>query len=74
MVFRLFKQCCFTHVTGTCFEEIALFFNAQLKNTCSKLTIKKIGNMHVFLFKINTACHRSFVFIVDLEHSQHISI
>ena len=24
--------------------------------------------------KINTACHRSFVFIVDFDHSQHINV
>ena len=23
--------------------------------------------------KINTACHRSFVFIVDFDHNQHIN-
>ena len=31
--------------------------------------------MYVFKFKKkNTACHRSFVFIVDFDHSQHINI
>ena len=30
--------------------------------------------MHVFKFKKNAACHRSFVFIVDIDHSQHINI
>ena len=30
MVYGLFKPCCFTHVTGTCFKETALFFNVHL--------------------------------------------
>ena len=30
MVYGLFEPCCFTHVTGTCFKETALFFNVRL--------------------------------------------
>ena len=86
MVYGLFKPCYFTHVTGTCFKETALFFNghlswfedficAQLTNTCSELTIKKIRLICMCSsLKINTACHRSFVFIVDFDHSQYINI
>ena len=48
---------------------------AQLTNTCSKLTIKKIGLIRMCpSLKINSACHCSFVFVVDLDHSQHINI
>ena len=49
---------------------------AQLANTCSKLTIKKIRLIcwMCSMLKINTAWHRSGVFIVDFDHSQHINI
>ena len=30
--------------------------------------------MHAFKFKKNTACHHSFVFIVDFDQTQHICI
>ena len=86
MVYRLFKPCCFTHVTGTCFKETALFFNVHL--SCfvdfilcptDKYTFRA-NNKKIRLIcmcsslKINTACHRSFVFIVYFDHSQHINI
>ena len=86
MVYGLFKPCCFTHVTGTCFKETALFFNVHLScfvDFILCLTDKymfKVNNKKIRLIcmcsslKINTACHRSFVFIVDFDHSQHINI
>ena len=86
MDYELFKPCCFTHVTGTCFKETALFFNVHLScfvdfilcltdKYMFKVNNKKNQiNMHAFKFKKNTACHHSFVFIVDFDHSQHINI
>ena len=52
---------------------------AQLANliiNCSKLIIKKIRLICWMCskLKINTAWHRSGVFIVDFDHSQHINI
>ena len=42
---------------------------ARLTNTCLKLTIKIIRLIYMCSsFKINTACHRPFVFIVDFKH------
>ena len=71
---------------ATCFKETALLFNvliiilrilscAQLANTCSKLTIKKIGWICWMCSKskTNTAWHSSGVFI-DFDQSQHINI
>ena len=86
MVYRLFKPCCFTHVTGTCFKETALFFNVHLSCFVDFILCPtdkymfKVNNKKIRLIcmcsslKINTACHRSFVFIVDFDHSQHINI
>ena len=51
-----------------------IFCCAQLTNTCSKLTIKIRVICTCSSLKINTACHRSFVFIVDFDHSQHINV
>ena len=46
---------------------------AQLRNACSKLIIPKIRLIYMCLnLEINTAC--SFVFIVDFDHNQQISI
>ena len=40
-----------------------------------KVTIKKIRLLCICSsLKINTACYRSFVFIVDFDHSQYINI
>ena len=77
---------CFAQVTGICFKETALVFNVFL--TCFvdfilcptgkyifKVSTKK--NRLIYMcssLKINTACHRSFVLIVDFYHSQHINI
>ena len=86
MVYRLFKPCCFSHVTGTCFKEIALFFNVHL--SCfvdfilcpTEKYMFKVSNRKIRLicmyssFKINTACHLSFAFIDDFDHSQNINI
>ena len=86
MVYGLFKPCCFTHVTGTCFKETALFFNVHLGFfvdfiLCPTDKYKfKVSNKKIRFIcmcsslKINTACHCSFVFIVDFDHSQHINI
>ena len=86
MVYGLFKPCCFTHVTGTCFKETALFFNVHLScfvdfilcptdKYMLKVTNKKIRLLCMCSsLKINTACYRSFVFIVDFDHSQYINI
>ena len=46
---------------------------AQLANTCSKLTIKNRLICMCSKLKINTAWYRSGVFIVDFDHSQHIT-
>ena len=84
MIYGLFKPCCFTHVTGTCFKETTLFFNELLSYfvdfiLCHVQYMLKVNNKKISLIykcsslKINTACHRSFVF-VDLDHSQHINI
>ena len=85
MVYRLFKPC-FTHVTGTCFRETAPFFNVYLSCFVDFILCPtdkymfKVNNKKIRLIcmcsslKINTACHRSFVFIVDFDHSQHINI
>ena len=48
---------------------------AQLRNACSKLIIPKIRLIYMCLnLEINTAWLRSFVFIVDFDHNQQISI
>ena len=48
---------------------------AQLRNACSKLIIPKIRLICMCSnLEINTAWLRSFVFIVDFDHSQQISI
>ena len=84
MAYGLFKPCCFTRVTGTCFKETALFFNEHLSYfvdfiLCHVQYMLEVINKKISLIyrcsslKINTACHRSFVF-VDLDHSQHINI
>ena len=86
MVYGLFKPFCFTHVTGTCFKETALFFNVHLSCFVDFILCPtdkymfKVNNKKIRLIcmcsslKINTACHGSFVFIVDFDHSQHINI
>ena len=82
---RLFKPC-FTHVTGTCFRETAPFFNVYLSCFVDFILCPtdkymfKVNNKKIRLIcmcsslKINTACHRSFVFIVDFDHSQLINV
>ena len=86
MVCGLFKPYCFTHVTGTCFKNTALFFNVHLSCFVDFILCPtdkymfKVNNKKIRLIcmcsslKINTACHRSFVFIVGFDHSQHINI
>ena len=86
MVYGLFKPCCFTHVTGTCFKETALFFNVHLSCFVDFILCPtdkymfKVSNRKIRLicmyssFKINTACHLSFAFIDDFDHSQNINI
>ena len=86
MFYRLFNLCCFTHVTGTCFKETALFFNVQLSCfvdflLCPTNKYKcKVNNKKIRLvcmcssLKMNTACHRSFVFIIGFDDSQCINI
>ena len=85
MVYGLFKPY-FTLSQDEVLKKLSYFFNlhwscfaplscAQLTNTCSKLTIKKIGLIRICpSLKINTACHCSFVFVVDFDHSQHVNI
>ena len=84
MVYGLFKPCCFTHITGTCFKETVLFFNIHLSCFVDFILCPtdkymfKVNNKKIRLIcmcsrlKINSACHRSFDFNVDLDHSQHI--
>ena len=84
MIYGLFKPYSFTHVTGTCLKETALFFNVHLSFFVDfilcpadmfKVNSKKIRFICMCSrLKINTACHCSFVFIVDFDHSQHINI
>ena len=86
MVYGLFRPCCFTHVTGTCFKETALFFNVHLSCFVDFILCPtdkymfKLNNKKIRLIcmcsnlKINTAWHHSFVFIVNFDHSQHINI
>ena len=81
MVYGLLKPCCFAHVTGTCFQETAQFFNVELSCSLDFLLCPtdkymfKVNNKKIRLIcmcsslKINTACHRSFAFIVDFDHS-----
>ena len=85
MVYRSFKPC-FTHITGICFKETVLVFNVHLSCFVDFILCPtdkymfKVNNKKIRLIcmcsslKINTACHRSFVFIVDFDHSQHINI
>ena len=86
MVYGLFKLCCFTHVTGTCFKETTLFFNVHFSCFLDFILCPtdkymfKVNNKKNRLLcicsslNINIACHSSFVFIVDFDHSQHINI
>ena len=81
MVYRLFEPCCFTHGTGTCFKETTLFFNVHLSGFVDFILCPtdrymfKVRLICMYLnLKINTACHLSFVFIVDFDHRQHINI
>ena len=86
MAHGLFKPRCFAHVTGTCLKETALFFNVHLSYFVDFLLCPtnkymfKVYNKKIRLIcmcsslKINTACHRSFVFNVDFDHSHHINI
>ena len=87
MVYGLFKPCWLTHVTCTCFKETTLFFNVHLSFFVDFIPCPtgkymfKVNNKKIRLIcwmcsmlKINTAWHRSGVFIVDFDHSQHINI
>ena len=86
MIYGLFKPCCVTHIKGICFKVTALFFNVHLSCFVDFILCPtdkymfKVNNKKIRLIcmcsslKINTACHRSFVFIVDFDHSQHINI
>ena len=85
MVYRLLKPC-FTHITSRCFKETVLFFNVHLScfvdfilcltgKYMFKVNNKKNGLICMCSsLKINTACHCSFIFVVDFDHSQHINI
>ena len=86
VVYELFKPCRFTHVTGTCFKETALFFNVHLSCFVDFILcptdkymfkVKNKKNRLICMYsslKTNTACHHSFVFVVEFDHSQHINI
>ena len=85
MVYGLFKPCCFTHVTGTCFKETSLFFNVYLNclvdfilcptdKYMSKVNNKKIRLIHMFKFKNKFSMPSFFCFYCDFDHSQHINI
>ena len=86
IVYPLFKPYCFSHVTGTYFKETALFFNVHLSCFVDFILYPtdkcmfKVNNKKTRLIcmgsnlKINTAWLRSFVFIVDFDHSQNINI
>ena len=72
---------------ATCFKETALLFNVHLSFFVDFILcptdkyMSKVNNKKIRLIcwmcsklKINTAWHRSGVFIVDFDHSQHINI
>ena len=86
MVYGLFKPCWLTDVLCTCFKETTPLFNVYLSCFVDFILCPtdkymfKVNNKKIRLIcmcsslKINTACHRSFVFIVDFDHYQHINI
>ena len=72
---------------ATCFKDTVLLFNMHLKffvDSILCLTDKymsKVNNKPIRLicwmcskFKINTAWHRSGVFVADFDHDQHVKI
>ena len=72
---------------ATCFKETALLFNVHLRffadfilcqtdKYMSKVNNKKIRLIYWMCskLKINTAWHRSGVFVADFDHNQHVNI
>ena len=85
-VYRLFKPYWLTHFTYTYFDETTLLFNVHLKYFVNFILCPtdkymfKANNKKIWLIccvnsklKVNTAWHRSGVFIVDFDHNQHIN-
>ena len=83
MVYGLFKPCWLTHVICTCFKETALLFNVHLSCFVDFILCPtdkymfKVNNKKNRLIcwmcsklKIDTAWHRSGVFLINFGHSQ----
>ena len=86
MVYRLFKPYWLTHFTCTYFEETNPLFNVHLNCFVNFILFPtdkymfKANNKKIWLIcwmnsksKVNTAWHRSGVFIVDFDHNQNIN-
>ena len=72
---------------ATCFKEIVLLFNVHLSFFVDSILcqtdkyMSKVNNKQIRLIcwmcsklKINTAWHRSGVFVADFDHNQHVNI
>ena len=87
MVCVLFKPCWLTQITCTCFKATALLLNVHWRCfvdfilCLTEQYMFKGNNKRIRLIcwmcsklKIKAVWHRSDVFIVDFDHSQHINI
>ena len=87
MVYGLFKPCWLIDVSCTCFKETTPLFNVHLICFVDFILCPtdkymfKVKDKKIWLIcwmcsklKVNTAWHRLGVFIVDLDHRQHINI
>ena len=87
MVYGLLKPCWLMDVSCTCFKETTPLFNVHLSCFVDFILCPtdkymfKVNNKKTWLIcwmcsklKVNTAWHRLGVFIVDLDHRQHINI
>ena len=87
MVYGLFKPCWLIDVACTCFKETTPLFSVHLSCFVDFILCPtdkymfKVNNKKIWLIcwmcsklKVNTAWHRLGVFIVDLDHRQHINI
>ena len=87
MVYGLFKPCWLIDVSCTCFKETTPLFNVHLSCFVDFILCPtdkymfKVKDKKIWLIcwmcsklKVNTAWHRLGVFIVDLDHRQHINI
>ena len=87
MVYRLFKPCLLIDVLCLCFKETTPLYNVHLSCFVDFILCPtdkymfKVNNKKIRLIcwicsklKVSTAWPRLCVFIVDLDHSQHINI